>query len=159
MAQIADGSFFDQVSAAFHARDPDAQSKQRESSHVRCVQLLYHAIARGAFAEALELVTDDFTLEIFGPPDSPFNGRWEGRDEVLAAMEHNFSLVADQRPEIETVVAQGDLLIITARESGTVRSTGYTYNVRWMQEFTFDEGKMTHVRELVDGSADFGPAD
>lgn len=62
MTQIVDGAFFEQISAAFRENDPDVLTKQRESGHVRCIQLLYHAIARGAFAESLELVTDDFEL-------------------------------------------------------------------------------------------------
>ena len=159
MSQIADGSFFEHVSSAFKENDPDSPQRERESAHVRCVQLLYHAIARGAFAESLELVTDDFVLEIFGPPSSPFNGRWQGRDDVLAAMQRNFSMLRDQRPEIESLVAQGDQLIVVARESGQVCETGQTYHVRWMQEFTFANGKIKAVRELIDGGADFGSPD
>ena len=157
MAQISDGSFFEQVSTAFHAHDPDASAKRREAAHVRSIQLLYHAVARGAFAEALDLATDDFTLEIVGPPQSPFSGKWQGRSDVLAAMERNFGLVEDQRPTVQSVVAQGDMVIVTAREEGRVRATGTTYSVQWMQEFSFADGKMKRVRELIDGSADFGP--
>lgn len=157
MTQIVEGAFFDQITTAFQENDPDVFAKERESGHVRSVQLLYHALARGAFAESLELVTEDFELEIFGPPQSPFNGKWQGRDNVLAAMQRNFGLLEDQRPVIQSVVAQGNMVILTAREEGRVRATGYTYRVQWMQEFTFADGKINKVRELVDGSADFGP--
>ena len=155
MTQLIEGAFFEQISAAFRENDPDVLTKQRESDHVRCVQLLYHAIARGAFAESLELVTDDFVLEICGPPQSPFNGKWQGRTDVLAAMQRNFGMLEDQRPVVQSVVAQGDMVIITAHEEGRVRTTGKTYQVQWMQEFTFAGGRVKKVRELVDGGADF----
>ena len=145
MTQIIEGAFFEQISSAF-----------RETDQVRCVQLLYHAIARGAFAESLELVTDDFELEIYGPPQSPFNGKWQGREDVLAAMQRNFGMLENQRPVVQSVVAQGNMVIITACEDGRVRTTGKTYQVQWMQEFTFSsDGRVKKVRELVDGSADF----
>jgi ketosteroid isomerase-like protein len=156
MPQITDGDFFEQVSLAFQASEPDVASKQREAAHVRRIQLLYHAIARGAFEEALDLTTDDFVLEICGPAVSPFNGRWQGHEEVLAAMKRNFSQVEDQRPQIQSVVAQGDIVILTAREQGSVCATGKCYDVQWMQEFTFAGGKIQRVRELIDRSADMG---
>ena len=155
MAQISDGTFFEQISEAFKANDSEIETKRREAAHVRVIQLLFHAIARGAFEESLELMTDDFQLEIFGPPHLPFNGVWQGKEVVLQAMKENFSQVEDQRPAVESVVAQGDVVIITAREIGRVRKTGTQYDVRWMQEYTFSDGKMTRVRELIDGSADF----
>ena len=156
MAQITDGSFFEQVSRAFRAHDPDVGSKQREAAHVRAIQLIYHAIARGAFDESLELMTDDMTLEICGPEAVPFCGKWQGKEAVLAAMRENFGHVEDQRPQVQSVVAQGDMVIITAREEGKVRATGEPYEVHWMQEFTFDDGKVKTVRELADHGARFG---
>ena len=156
MAQITDGSFFEQVSRAFRAHDADAGAKDREAAHVRAIQLIYHAIARGAFDESLQLMTDDMTLEICGPDSVPFCGKWHGKDAVLAAMRENFGQLENQRPQIQTVVAQGDIVIVTAREQGTVRTTGKPYDVQWMQEFTFADGKVQAVRELVDRDARFG---
>ena len=153
MAQIADGSFFEQVSRAFRAHDPDVDAKHRESEHVRTIQLIYHAIARGAFDESLPLMTDDMTLEICGPDSIPFCGKWHGKHAVLAAMRDNFGRFENQRPRIQSVVAQGDIVIVTAHEQGTVRATGEPYDVHWMQEFTFANGKVRGVRELVDRTA------
>ena len=66
-SQIIDGDFFESIAEAFQRDDPTADQKQIEQDRIRCIQLLYHAIARGAFGEALELTTDDFVLEILGP--------------------------------------------------------------------------------------------
>ena len=137
MVQIADSSFFEQVSESFKTDDPDIAKKEREAARVSVVQLMYHAIARSAFEELMELTTDDLILEIVGPNNSPFNGRWKGREEVLAAVKKNFSLVADQRPTMQSVVAQGDIVIVVARETGRMKETGKQYDVHWMQEYLF----------------------
>ncbi len=82
--RIAEASFFDQVVEAFRRDDPGIDQKKHESDRVHCVQLLYHAIARSAFEEMLELTTDDFVLEVCGPAHLPMCGRWQGREEVLS---------------------------------------------------------------------------
>ena len=156
MAKIANVNFFEQVSEQFAANDPEVGSKQRESAHVRCIQLLYHAIARGAFSESLELTTDDFVLEILGPRQSPFNGRWEGRDNVLAAMQRNFALVEEQLPAIQSVVAQGDIVIIVARETGRMTDSSGNYDVHWVQEFSFADGRLRQIRQIIDGGSAIG---
>ena len=155
MAQITDGKFFDSVITAFEDGDPDAASKHREADHVRCVQLMYHAIGRQAFDQCLEMATDDFVLEIVGPETSPMVGRWQGKPDVLAAMEHNFGLVEDQRPSIRSVTAQGNSVVIIATEQGPICASCAPYKVEWVQEFTFSNGKVCSVREVITGDTDF----
>lgn len=152
--RIADVSFFDQVMEAFRRDDPGVDQKQLESDRVHCVQLLYHAVARSAFEEMLDLTTDDFVLEVCGPAHLPMCGRWQGREEVLAALARNFSMVDEQRPTISSVVAQGDIVVVMAREQGIVRATGKRYDVRWVQEFRFTDGKVSRVYEVIDGGGD-----
>jgi len=149
MTQFSDDSFFEQIAAKFRANDPEAAAKQRERGHIRCIHLMFHAIARRQFAECLELMTDDVDFEILGPANSPFIGSWRGRAEVLAAMERNFKIVTDQCPTIESLTAQGDLVVLIARETGRLTATDETYSARWAQEFTFDHGRVCRLRELI----------
>lgn len=158
MARIANEDFFEQVARAFAAGDPHLDQKQDEADQVRCIQLLYHGIARGAFDEMLTLTTDDFTLEIVGPPHCPLVGKWQGHAEVLPALEQNFSQVAGQQPEIQSVVAQGNMVVVIARERGKVAATGKPYDVLWVQEFIFENQKISHVRQIMDSAADFDTA-
>jgi len=49
----------------------------------------------------------------------------------------NFALLAEQKPEIESMIWQDDRLAVLLRESGIFKSTGQAYNVRGVQWFTF----------------------
>jgi ketosteroid isomerase-like protein len=155
MVRIVQPNFFDAVVTAFHAGDPNVGQKQVESERVHCVQLLYHAIARGAFAEVLQLTTPDFVLEIVGPPQSQLVGRWQGHEEILTTLARNFSYFAEQSPHIDTVVAQGDTVVVIARESGKVKASGASYNVQWVQIFTFVSDRIAKVCQIFDSVEKF----
>jgi ketosteroid isomerase-like protein len=159
MVRITKGDFFDAIAAAFAAGDPHIEQKQLEAQHVHSVQLLYHAIARGAFAEMLQLTTDDFVLEILGPPHAQLVGRWQGRDEVLAALLRNFSHFDEQTPHIDAVVAQGDTVVVIAREDGKLKANGKPYDVHWVQTFTFVGDRVAKVKQIFDGGEKFGLRD
>ena len=90
MVLIKKDGFFDDLTSAFAAGDPNVEQKSLEGEHVHCVQLMYHAIARGAFGEMLQLATDDFTLEIVGPEKSRLVGRWQGSAEILSVLQRNY---------------------------------------------------------------------
>jgi ketosteroid isomerase-like protein len=145
--------FIDRVQEAFLEGDPDVTTKSMEADNVRCLQRQYQAIVAGDFAAALDLFTDDVELEIVGPPEMPFAGMWRGREAVGAALRRNFSLVADQQPEIHSVTAQGDTVVVVARERGTYVPTGRGYDLHWVQLFQFRDGRMARVREFADSAA------
>lgn len=156
MVLLSQNSFFDDIAAAFTAGDPLVGQKQVEAEHVRCVQLLYHAIVRSAFTEMLQLTTNDFVLEIVGPAASCVVGRWQGHAEVLAALQRNFSHFTEQTPQVETVVAQGDTVVIIASEQGKLVATGEPYHTHWVQVFTFVHDRVAQVRQIFDGAEKFG---
>jgi ketosteroid isomerase-like protein len=151
MVRITEENFFDDVASAFADGDAHVAQKLIESDHVRCVQLIYHAVARGAFDEMLQLTTDDFTLEIFGPEDSPLVGTWRGRAEVLAAVNRNFAHFAEQTPHVQTVVAQGDTVVVIASEQGKLVATGNPYHVHWVHIFSFAGDRVAKIRQMFDG--------
>ena len=159
MVLIKQDGFFDDIAAAFAAGDPHVGDKTIEAERVRCVQLMYHAIARGAFAEMLQLTADNFTLEIVGPENSKIVGYWQGHNEVLAAVGRNFSHFTEQSPQVETVVAQGDTVVVIAHEEGKLVATGRPYHARWVQVFTFENDRVAKVRQIFDGVEKFGAAE
>lgn len=146
---IAVSRFIERMHDAFLEGDPQALTKQMEADNVRRMQTIYRAIARGDYAEALADAVDDIDLEIVAPPGHPFAGRWRGKAEVQEAIRRNFALVEDQRPEIQTLAAQGDTVVVVARERGRLRTTGQEYDLHFVQVFTFRDGKLTRMRELV----------
>jgi ketosteroid isomerase-like protein len=136
------------VRRAFHAMDPEAADRPVESGNVRRLLEIYEAVGRSDFAGVVERMTDDIVMTIAGPPGHPFNGCWVGKAEVLAALGHNFAMVDEQEVRILSVVAQGDTVIVIARERGRYRPSGEPYEGEWAQVFGFRDGKLEAMREI-----------
>jgi ketosteroid isomerase-like protein len=150
MNQAAIASFIDQLGQAFRAGDPGVAAKRLEAENVRRLQDQYRAVGRQDFAAALDFCADDIELEILGPPDLPLAGCWRGRAEVATALAKNFALLADQRPEVQHLVAQGDTVVIFARERGRFVQTGLPYDIQWVQLWRYRDGKCVRFREICD---------
>jgi ketosteroid isomerase-like protein len=123
---------------------------------LRAPQTILHsafdAVVRGDFEAFGEWVTADVEMNIrgFGAMD----GSWQGRDEVIAATRRNFAMLAEQKPEIESMILDGDRIAVLLRESGIFKSNGLAYNVRGVQWFTFEEGKIKKIDEIIALSPD-----
>jgi ketosteroid isomerase-like protein len=107
----------------------------------------FDAIIQGNFDAFGEAITDDAELSICG--FGALDGTWRGRDEVVAATRRNFGLLVSQKPEIESMISQGDRLAVLLRESGVFKSSGRAYSVRGVQWFTFAEGKIKKIDEII----------
>jgi ketosteroid isomerase-like protein len=117
---------------------------------VSLLEQQYRAIGEGRFATTFyDSLAEDVELEILGPPDCPFLGRWTGRDQVYAAVERNFGLIETQLPLIESVVAQGDTVVVIGRETGRYREPAAEYRVAWVQVMTFAGGRIQRLQEFV----------
>ncbi len=108
---------------------------------------VYAAIVQGNFDALGESVTEDVELNICG--FGPIHGTWRGRKEVVEATRRNFSLVAGQQPVIEGMISQGDGVAVLLRETGTVKASGQAYSIRCVQWFTFADGKIRRIDEIV----------
>ncbi len=150
MNPAAVDQFIASIRGAFEEGDARAAEKPEEARNVASVQRQYQALARGDLEAFLETIADDIDMEIVGPPGAPMVGRWRGRDQVVEAVCQNFGQVEDQRPEIRTVVAQGDTVMIMARERGRFRHTKREYETHWVQVLTFRDGRVVRFRECFD---------
>lgn len=108
---------------------------------------VYNAIIQGDFNAFGEYLTDDVELHISGT--SALDGTWRGREEVVAASRRNFAAISSQKPEVESMISQGDSVAVLVRESGMFKATGQTYSVRGVQWFTFSNGKIRKIDEIV----------
>jgi ketosteroid isomerase-like protein len=108
---------------------------------------VYSAIIQGNFDAFSDSVTEDVELNICG--FGPMDGSWRGRREVVDATRKNFALVAGQQPEIEGMISQGACIAVLLRESGVLKSTGQSYRLRGVQWFTFANGKIKKIDEIL----------
>jgi ketosteroid isomerase-like protein len=107
----------------------------------------FDAIIQGNFDAFSESIADDAELSVCG--FGPLDGTWRGRDEVVSATRRNFGLLADQKPQIESMISQGDRVAVLLRESGVLKSSGQAYSVRGVQWFTFADGKIKKIDEII----------
>jgi ketosteroid isomerase-like protein len=107
----------------------------------------FDAIIQGNYDAFGQSVTDDVELNIRG--FSGMDGTWRGRDEVVAATRKNFAMLAEQKPEIESMIADGDRIAVLLRENGILKSNGQAYSVRGVQWFTFADGKISRIDEIL----------
>lgn len=107
--------FIDDLHPAFEANDPRAENKAAESANVRRVSEVYGAILRGDYVAFRAALSDDVELELSGAAGSSIAGRWSGLDQVVEATARNYAALEDQRPELLSVVAQGDCVAVIAR--------------------------------------------
>ncbi len=142
--------FLDQLMTLYRAGDRAATAASPGTLMVQLVQRIYGHMIRQDYAAAGELMTDDFEMEILGPPDIPFTGSWSGREEAIATLKRNFAMVEDQRPELLGVSAYRDAVLVMARESGVVTATRQPYDVHWVQWFTFRGDRLCRVLEIFD---------
>jgi uncharacterized protein len=153
MAQVADTSFLSTLRPAFEAGDGSLEHKSDESANVAAVERTLRALTDLDFSAVGELMREDVVFEIVGSESLPMAGRTQGREQVLERLRANLALVEEQRPQIEAVVAQGDSVVVFARETGRFRPTGREYVLNWVQHYTFADGRIASVRELFDTAA------
>jgi hypothetical protein len=153
MSQPIDPQFIETFQAAFREGDENVANKLEEAQNVRRVEEVFRLIASKDFKALDGILADDVTLEIVGSPDTPMAGLTQGSQRVIETLENNFAQVEEQQPEIQSVVAQGDTVVVIGRDRGRFRPTGRNYDLHWMHQYTFKGGKIIRMRELFDSAA------
>jgi ketosteroid isomerase-like protein len=153
MSAKMDTKFIDSIPTAFREGDAKADEKLEELENVALVKEIFRVIASNDFNAMGDFLADDVALEILGPSGMPFAGTYNGREQVIEITRHNFSLLENQVPQILSVVAQGNAVVLLGRETARLRQTGSDYELHWMQHYTFREGKLVKMIELIDTAA------
>ena len=147
MSEAKFDSYTNSLEYLFRCGDLKAAEKHEEASNVRLIKNIVAAIGRDDLALVSEMLAEDVRLEIRGTDKLPFIRNAKGREQMLDAIIVNFSSLQNQRPIVESVVAQGDTVIITMEEEGEVRATGMKYRIKCVQRFVIKEGKVALLEE------------
>jgi ketosteroid isomerase-like protein len=110
----------------------------------------FDAIIKGNFEAFGQSVAEDVQLNITG--FGALDGSWSGREAVIAATRKNFALLGEQKPEIESIISEGDRIAVLLKEKGIFKSNGQAYSVRGVQWFTFADGKIKKIDEIIAAS-------
>lgn len=139
----------DTMNTAFEADDPNVTTKAFERSLVGAVRQIYTGLGQGDIDVMMQSFTEDVELSIFAPLEFGFRSRARGVEEARALVLHNFQLLEAQAPRITSVVAQGNVVVVSLRETGVVRATGRPYIAYAVQHFTFTDGKVSHFHQVA----------
>jgi ketosteroid isomerase-like protein len=145
-------AFLELLQSRFLDDDPTAEGKALEQANLRVLADQYAAIARGDFNAIEAMVSDDFVFEMMTEAPIPFPHVVRGRGGLGEQLRKSFEEVEQQIPEVQTIVAQGNLLAVFGFERGRVRTSGELYALHWVQLFTFRDGKIVSIRQFFDSA-------
>ena len=72
-----------------------------------------------------------------------------GRVEVEDGIRRNFGVMTFERVDIETLSAQGDVVMIVIRQRGHWRHNGDEFDERGLLEYQFRDGRIQRYRCFV----------
>jgi ketosteroid isomerase-like protein len=105
------------------------------------------AIASKDLSSAAAHFHEQAVMSITGFP--PFDGVFEGRDEILAALGRNFNAITNQRSELLSMSENGDSMHMQVEDFGRLIETGKSYEATVDFAFTFIDGRIASVREVA----------
>ena len=141
--------FTDAFSERFEADDALVGSKPHERTLVDAVRRQFELLGRGDLDAFLAEMHADVKLEIAAPHKFPWMRTAHGVTALREAIAHNFSVLEGQQPELVSIVAQGNVVIVIGRERGRIRQSGEPYDVYFTYRFTFRDGKLWRILEIA----------
>ena len=121
---------------------PDTAALRRTT-----LMAVIHLIEASAFETLSQYMTEDIEMHIAGTPI--FAGSWYGYRDVTAAIAANFSKVTGQKPVIESMIQQDQVIAVRIRETGRIIATGEEYAVRGVLWFEFEDALIRRIDEVV----------
>ncbi|HEX8693721.1 MAG TPA: nuclear transport factor 2 family protein [Longimicrobium sp.] len=149
MKQVSLAEAPEELRTAFAEGDPASAGKEHEGTNVELLGRMVAAIAAGRFDELRGFLAPEATFELAMPARFPWVRRAAGAEDVIAAIAANFGQVRDQRSEPLALVAQGDDVMVMARETGRLAETGEPYEVLLAQHYSFRDGRLAGFRSVV----------
>lgn len=117
------------------------------SDHRAILHAAFAAVLRADFETFGGFISDDVELSIRGFGE--IDGTWKGRGQVVAATRENFGKIGSQEPVIQGLVAAGNCIAVLIEEAGVFKTNGEPYHVRGVQWFTFEDGKIQRIEEII----------
>ncbi len=130
--------------AAFSATIENSRTSVQDPQRV--VVAILAAIDANDFETLHAHFTADAELHIYGFPAS--EGSWRGRQDVVKAIESNFGMITEQKPHIESVLCQDEVLAIRVHETGLLKSVSRRYEANGVIWFTFEGGQVKRIDEF-----------
>src|SRR5262245_46019539 len=127
----------------------------QEAQNTKVVQDAYAAFAKGDIPALLNLIADDVVWHgvYGGSSDVPQAGERRGRAAVAEFFKLVGETVAFARFEPRDFVATGDKVVTLGHYTGTVKTTGRSFDSDFAMVSTFRDGKIARFQEFTDSAA------
>ena len=136
----------DQLVEAFARDDAGSDDKSLEAANVACLCRFYAAIAADDYAGAMQVVDADPSYAMYAGGAVPFRMAGRGVVEVEEGIRRNFGVMTFEWAEIDTLTAQGCIVVFIIRQRGHWRHNGEEFDERAMLEFRFRNGRIERYR-------------
>jgi ketosteroid isomerase-like protein len=141
--------FVAQFDQAFAREDADVASKGAEQQNIECLKRFFSALARGEFEAAFVLMTDDAEYSMYAGGAIPFQMSGRGRVAVQTGVRNNYSAIAFDDVEIDSLIAQGDVVVVIARQRGRWRASQVEFDERILLRYGFRDGRLCSYRGWI----------
>jgi hypothetical protein len=118
-----------------------------EQENVQMVQKFLQLLLNRDMASLMSMCTEDVVLVSPGPKDLvPWAGEYHGPQGVVQYLTALAQGVEQTGMAVDGIIAQGDKLAVLGRHHGRVRATGKSYDLSWVQIWTFRAGKVASIQ-------------
>ncbi len=119
-------------------------------NNLQIVQQGFDNFAKGNISAIIDVCTDDVEWGSYNNPDVTPSGTYHGKKGVqdffsTLAQNINYSSF-----EPRDFLVQGDNVVVFGHHTGTVKSTGKTFDHDWCMRFKMDDGKIEEYFSFVD---------
>jgi hypothetical protein len=122
-----------------------------EQENVQVAQKLFQLILSRDLAATATLCTEDFVLVSPGPKELlPWAGEYHGPQGLAQYFGAMAQGLEQTGMTLDGLIAQGDKVAAQGHHHARVRATGKSYDLSWVQIWTFREGKIASMRSYHD---------
>jgi ketosteroid isomerase-like protein len=119
--------------------------------HVGIVRALYAAFQAGHVDAVLELVSDDFSLELPPMPAVPWRSSYPGKSGLRDFLVERGPLVTYTYFSPDQFFADQGHVLVVGETAGIARITGRAFRYKWVHIFQFSpHGLIRRMEEVLD---------
>jgi ketosteroid isomerase-like protein len=121
----------------------------QDTDTVAAIERLYEGLANEDIAAVIGAFSPE--VVILTPDSLPWStGHYEGIEGAVKYFEGAVTACADTLFEVEEIRPSGDWVAAIGNWSGTARSTGRSFNVRFVHFWTLRDGKVVKAEGISD---------
>ena len=117
------------------------------------IEDMFKDYAAGNMSAVLSCFDKDIIWHRPGAPDIPFSGTFNGIEEVMKMFAIQASVISIKEFIPEKICTSEDTVAVFGHDQVNVNSTGKTYSTKWVQSYTFKDGKIIYVEVYMDTKA------